>query len=1062
MKFTHLHVHSHYSLLDGLPKIDELVSYAKELKMDSLALTDHGALYGAVEFYKKAKAQNIKPIFGAELYMALESRFQKRPNIDNKNYHILLLVKNAQGYKNLVKLITKSHLEGFYYKPRIDEELLRQYAEGLICLSGCLQGKIPRLILAGRIQEAEKLALYYQDLFGKDSFYLELQHHPNIREQKIVNEKLIEISHKYKMPLVATNDSHYLKPQDAESQDLLLLINTQADPNDPERLTLKSDDFSLKSPEQMAKDFKDTPQAIENTQKIAELCNFEFELGKPKLPHFDVPSGKSPDEYLKELCLEGLKRRNMALTPEIKERLDKELEIIGRTQFASYFLIVQDFVNWAKKNHIVVGPGRGSVGGSLVAYLLNITEINPLKYNLLFERFLNPQRAAGLPDIDLDFTDRRRDEVIDYVRQKYGQDKVAQIITFGTMASRAVIRDVGRALNYPYDYCDKLAKMIPFGLSLETALKQVPEFREIYEQDPKATKLIDFGMKLEGVARHASTHACGVVISKEPLEDIVPLQHPTQSDKEIVTQYEMHAIEDLGLLKMDFLGLKNLTVIEDTLAKIYAIYKKSIDVSKIPLDDEKTYKLLQEGNTTGVFQLESDGMKRYLKELKPTQFEDIVAMVALYRPGPMQFIPEYIARKHGRKKVSYLHPKLEPILKDTYGICIYQEQLMQIATSLAGFTLAEADYLRKAIGKKIKSLLLEQKEKLIQGMIKNNIPPKIAQELWEWVLPFARYGFNKSHSVAYGLIAYQTAWLKANYPLEFMSSLLTSESNDIERISKLISECNQMGIEVLPPDVNESFRYFSSVPGKNKIRFGLAAIKNVGENVVKVIIEERKKNGPYKSIQDFIERVGPSRVLNKKSLESLIKAGTFDKLAERNQLLENIEKLLAWAKETRENAVLRQSSLFDHQNLKTKSSPSLLSLTTVKPATEREKLLWEKELLGLYISSHPLKNLKKILEKRTIPLAQISRNLKGKKVRVAGLFSQVKRVHTKNGKTMVFAKLEDQTSNIEVIVFPNLLEQIAYLLLPEKIVLIEGKVDVRNGNLQIIAETIEEIVEDEN
>jgi len=1050
MKFTHLHVHSHYSLLDGLSKIDELLDYIKELGMDSVALTDHGVLYGAVEFYKKAKQRGIKSIIGSEIYIALERMEQKRPNIDDKRYHLVLLVKNEQGYRNLVKLITKAHLEGFYYKPRVDDELLGQYSEGLIALSGCLQGKVPKLIVANKIEEAKKTALKYQEIFGKENFYLELQHHPNLPDQKKANESMIKLSQELGIPLVATNDSHYLKREDAEAQDVLMMINTNANPNDPERLTMKADDFSMRPPEEMLRDFKDIPKAIENTQKIVADCNFEFELGKPKLPSFEVPFGKSPDEYLKELCLEGIKKRynvknqkskvesrkskveNQELKVHIQcstldaqkiiERLDYELKIIKQTGFASYFLIVADFVNWAKENRIVVGPGRGSVAGSLVAYLLNITNIDPLNYNLLFERFLNPERIS-LPDIDLDFNDRRRNEVIEYVAQKYGRDKVAQIITFGTMAARAVIRDVGRALNCPYLFCDKIAKMIPFSWTLDQTLKANTEFRHLYEEDEKAKTLIDFAKKLEGVARHASTHACGVVIAKEPLDNIVPLQHPTQNDKNIVTQYEMHTIEDLGLLKMDFLGLKNLTIIEDALSKIYTIYNKNIKIENIPLDDKKTYNLLQKGGGKGLFQLESEGMQRYLKQLKPTQFEDIVAMVALYRPGPMQFIPEYIARKHGRKKVEYLHPKLKPILEPTYGICIFQEQLMQIAQQLAGFTMAEADFLRKAVGKKIKKLLLEQEEKMIKGMVKNGIAEPIAHKIWQWVLPFAQYGFNAAHSTAYAMIAYQTAWLKTHYPLEFMASLLTSEQADVERIAVLIGECQKMGIEVLPPDINESFRFFSVVPKEKKIRFGLQAIKNVGSNVVEVIVEERKREGEFKSIQDFLLRV-LSKDLNKKSLEALIKAGAFDKLVERGRLLENLEKLLIWSRESQRLKSNGQTTLFGSSQF---SSSSNIVLVPGKPASKKEKLRWEKELLGLYITDHPLSDFKKVLEKGVVPLCNITKELTGRFIKIGGVISGIKKIITKNGKPMLFVNVEDQTDKIEVIAFPSVLERNALL-----------------------------------
>jgi len=1054
-KFTHLHVHSHYSLLDGLPKIDELLDYTKELGMDSLALTDHGVLYGAIEFFKKAKERGIKPIIGAEMYVAFERMNQRRIGIDDKRYHLILLVKNKEGYQNLVKLITKAHLEGFYYKPRIDEELLEKHSQGLIALSACLQGKIPRLILEKKIEEAEKLALKYQKLFGEDSFYLEIQYHPHLKDQEKVNQELLMISKKHGIPLVATNDIHYLRKEDNEAQDVLMLINTGADRDDPERLTMKADDFSMTSPAEMEKRFSGFPGAIENTQQIARLCNFEFELGKVKLPTFAVPQRKTADEYLQELVSAGLKKRyGESPAKPILDRLDFELSTVKQMGFVSYFLIVQDFVNWAKQNNIVVGPGRGSVGGSLLAYVLGITNIDPLKYNLLFERFLNPGRAAGLPDIDLDFTDRRRDEVINYVAEKYGRDKVAQIITFGTMAARAVIRDVGRALGYSYSYCEQAAKMIPFGLNLKEALEKVKEFKELYETDEQAQKLVDFAKKLEGVARHASTHACGVVISADPLDELIPLQHPTQDDENIVTQYEMHSIEDMGLLKMDFLGLKNLTIIEDTLKRIYKVQNQQIDLDNIPLNDRETYRLLQKGETIGIFQLESSGMQRYLRQLKPNEFEDVIAILALYRPGPMELIPDYIAGKQKKKKVEYLHPKLQPILESTYGICLYQEQLMMIAREMAGFTLSEADVLRKAVGKKIESLLLAQKEKMINGMIKNGIAPAIAKKLWEWVLPFARYGFNKSHSTAYALIAYQTAWLKVHYPVEFMAALLTSEKADVERIGFLISECKKMGIEVLPPDINESFRFFSVVPNANKIRFGLAAIKNVGEGIVEIIVEERKANGAYISVENFLDRI-LSKDLNKKSLESLIKAGAFDKLEERNKLLQNLEKLLEWHREKQKKNGNHQRGLFDGM----KSSGNGLSLPSTPPASKKDKLAWEKDLLGLYVSSHPLEGFQKILEKKTTPLGKISQELVGRIVMIGGVISSIKKIITRNGKTMLFVKVEDQTSKIDVVAFPGIIERNPTLFQENKVVLIKGKVDNRDGTPKMICDEIVEIIE---
>ena len=1056
-KFTHLHVHSHYSLLDGLPKIDQLLDYAKKLGIDSVALTDHGNIYGAVEFCKKAKERGIKPIIGCEVYVAFESMRQERPNIDDKRYHLILLAKNEKGYKNLVKIITQSHLKGFYYKPRVDEELLSQYSEGLIALSACIQGKIPRMIINNKMDEAEKTALKYQEIFGKENFYLELQKHKNLDGQEKANEGLIALSKRLDIPLVATNDVHYLKPEDAEVQDVLMLINTGANLNDPERRTLIKDDFSFRTPEQMAEDFKETPEAIENTGKIAEACNFEFKLGEIKLPKFEVPSGKTPDEYLRELCLEGVEKRY----PEgdrskILERMEYELSAIQKMGLASYFLIVQDFVNWAKKNRIVVGPGRGSAAGSLVSFLVNITNVDPLKYNLLFERFLNPGRAEGLPDIDLDFNDRRRNEVIEYVSEKYGRDKVAQIITFGTIAARAGIRDVGRVLGYEYSYCDVVAKMIPFGLDLEKTLASVTKFRELYEGNQKARKLIDLAKRLEGVVRHASTHACGVVISNQPLDEIIPLQHPTQNDKIIVTQYEMHAVADLGLLKMDFLGLKNLTIIEDTLSRIYKVQGKNIDLENIPLDDEKTYRLLQRGLTVGVFQLESEGMRKYLKQLKPSNIEDIIAMVALYRPGPMALIPEYIAGKHGQKDLTYFHPKLKPILESTYSIPVYQEQIMKIAQDLAGFSMSEADVLRKAIGKKIEKLLMEQKKKFVDGMKKNSINESVALKIWHWIEPFAHYSFNRSHATCYAMIAYQTAYLKAHFTTEFTASLLTSERNDTERIGFLISEAKSMGIEVLPPDINESLQNFTVVPPK-QIRFGLLAIKNVGENIMETVIQERKSSGPYNSVFDFVDRVSArSKDLNKKSLESLIKAGAFEKFGERGQLLHNVERLLEYGRENKKMKSNGQKSLFGAMESEKKNNTEF-RLDKIEPISEHEKLKWEKELLGLFVTAHPLDGFQDILLKYTTPLSKIKNYIGGTKVKVGGVIGAIKKIITKTGKPMLFLNIEDADGKLEIVVFPKIMEKNPQLFQENKIVIIVGSVDFRGDSPKVICDEAREL-----
>lgn len=1046
MKFTHLHVHSHYSLLDGLAKIEELVNRAKELGYEALALTDHGAMYGIPEFYKKMKEAGLKPILGVEVYLAPESRFLKRAKIDDKRYHLTLLAKNYQGYQNLLKLVTKAHLEGFYYKPRVDKELLQQHREGIIALSGCLTGEIPRLILANQKQEAEKKLKEYLEIFDKD-FYLEINYHPNIEESKIVKEALIELSKKYKIPAVATYDVHYLKPEDAEAHDILLAVQTGNKVFEEDRLTLRADDFSLCPQERMAELFSDFPEALENTQEIVEKCQVELELGKTILPYFEVPLGETPESYLEKLCQEGLKRRyGENIKPEILERLNYELSIINKTGFTTYFLIVWDFVNWAKNQGIVVGPGRGSAAGSLVSYLLNITDVDPLKYNLLFERFLNPERVQ-MPDIDLDFTDTRRDEVVEYLRKKYGEDRVAQIITFGTMAARAAVRDAGRALGLSYSFCDTIAKLIPFNSTLDQALASVVELKTLYERDPEVKKLIDSAKKLEGVARHASIHACGVVITKEPLTNYLPLQRAPQQEDVIITQYDMYALEMLGLLKIDLLGLRNLTIIEDTLKIIEETRGEKIDLNNLDEKDKKTFELFQKGETIGVFQLESQGMRRYLKELKPTNLEDIIALLSLYRPGPMDLIPQYIARKFGREKITYLHPKLEPILKSTYGIAIYQEQLLQIARDLAGFSLGEADILRRAIGKKIKSLLEAQKQKLIEGMLQRGISQEVAEKIWNFIEPFAHYGFNRSHSASYAQIAYRTAYLKANYPLEFMTALLNNEALEVERTAELIAECRRMKITILPPDINESLEKFSIVVGKPAIRFGLLSIKNVGENIVREIIRERLANGPFLSLADFLQRIN-HKDLNKKSLESLIKAGALDCLGERGQLLENLEELLRYNQEAKKMALSPQINLFSRE-----MSFSPLKLKKAEPASEKQKLKWERELIGFYLTGHPVANYQKIFKNKGVKeIGEISEKLLNKMIRVGGVITDLKKIFTKTGRTMLIANLEDLTGSIEVTVFPETLEKTLTIWQKDNIIIIEGRLSRNQNGLQIICE----------
>ena len=1046
-KFTHLHVHSHYSLLDGLAKIDELINRAKELNFESLALTDHGAMYGIPEFYKTATANGIKPIIGVEVYVAPESRFQKRPKIDSRNFHLTLLAKNEKGYKNLLQLVTRSHLEGFYYKPRVDKELLSEYHEGVIALSGCLAGEISRLIIANRLDEAEEKIKEYQKIFGED-FYLEINYHPKIEESKTIKEQLIRLSKKLSIPAVATYDTHYLKSEDAEAHDILLAVQTGNKIFEEDRLTLSADDFSFCSTEHMEELFYDFPEAIENTRLIADACNVELEFGKTLLPYFEVPLGETPESHLRKLCEENLPKRFSKITPEINDRLNYELGVIEKTGFASYFLIVEDFVNWAKNNGIVVGPGRGSAAGSLVAYLLNITDVDPLKYNLLFERFLNPERLQ-MPDIDMDFADTRRDEVVGYLKNRYGENRVAQIITFGTMASRAAVRDTGRALGLSYSFCDTIAKLIPFNATLDEALTNVIELKNLYERDQDVKKLIDAAKKLEGVARHASIHACGIVITKEEIVNYTPLQRAPQDENSIITQYDMYSLESLGLLKMDLLGLRNLTIIEDALNIIEQTTSEKINFSQLDEKDKKTFELMQKGETVGVFQLESQGMRRYLKELKPTDMEDLIAMISLYRPGPMDLIPHYIARKYGKEKITYLHPKLEPILKSTYGIAIYQEQLLQIAKDLAGFSLGEADLLRRAIGKKIKSLLDAQKQKLIQGMMERGINQDIAEKIWEFIEPFAQYGFNRSHSACYAQIAFRTAYLKAHYPLEFMTALMNNEATETERAAQLINECRRMHIAVLPPDLNESFEKFSVVKEKNAIRFGLLAIKNVGENIVKEIIKEREKNGRFESIENFLQRIC-HKDLNKKSLESLTKAGVFDSLAEREKLIANLDNLLSYNQEVRRISLSPQINLFS----KELALPTL-TLKETEPMPLEEKLKFEKELLGVYISDHPARRYEAKFKKLNVrPLNEISEKLVNKKVRVGGVITEIKKILTRNGRSMLAVVLEDTSDTAEITVFPDTLEKTLTFWQKDSIIILEGRVNKNNDHLNIVCEKI--------
>jgi len=1052
MDFVHLHNHSHYSLLDGLAKIEDMIARTKELGMNSIALTDHGNLYGAIEFYKEAKKQGIKPILGVEAYLAPKSRLIKNTVDSDKYYHITLLAKDNAGWKNLIQLVTKANLEGFYYKPRIDKEILELHKEGLVVLSGCPSGEIPRLILRNQIDEAYKMADYYKSIFG-DDFYIEIWQQPKIKDLHKALPYLIDLAKEKNIPLVATQDMHYLRKEDAFYHDVLLAVQTGNKIGDDDRFTLKAGEFHMRSKEEMEQVFKETPEALSNTVVIADKCNVEIQLGVTLLPKFPVPQGETGFSYLEKLVWQRTHERYPIVTPEIEERIKYELGVIEKTEFADYFLIVQDFINWAKDRKIVVGPGRGSAAGSAVSYVLRITDVDPLKYNLLFERFLNPERIE-MPDIDMDFTDIRRDEVMGYLREKYGENNVAHIITFGTMASRAAIRDAGRALGFSYGVCDQIAKLIPFNADLKESLEMVPELKEQYDSNPETRRLIDTAQHLEGVARHASVHACGTVIAEKPLTEYMPLQYAPQDPSTIITQFEMGAIQSLGLLKMDLLGLKNLTVIENTIRLVKDSQGVDLDISKIPLDDEKVFALLQTANTTGVFQLESSGMRRYLKDLKPNVLEDIIAMCALYRPGPLSagFVDMFVRRKNGSEKVTYDHPDIEAILKTTYGVTVYQEQVMEISRKLAGFTGGQADTLRKAIGKKNAVLLAKMESEFISGCKKNNVDEKIAKKIWNDWQGFAEYAFNKSHSACYGIIAYQTAYLKAHFPIEFTTSLLNNDSGDVERMAFLISESKKMGIQVLPPDINQSYSTFS--PEGTSIRFGLSAIKNVGSNIVDAVISERQKNGPFKNLSDFIARI-THKDLNKKSMESLTKSGVFDSLAiDRGVILANIDKILACSSQIKKTFSSSQNGLFSQD-----SAGYTFSLNNTSQATEDEKLGWEKELLGFYISDHPLKKYKDFfIQKKVVPIKSIldrsAKSSVGGSYRIAGVITAVKKIITKTKKPIAFVKIEDLSDTMEIVVFSEVLERKPEVWEPQNIIIVQGKMSLRDNEPKIIADEV--------
>jgi DNA polymerase-3 subunit alpha len=1053
--FSHLHIHTEFSLLDGMCRIPQLVERAKELGMGSLAITDHGVMYGAIKFYLEAMEAGIKPIIGCEVYVAPSSRFSRNAS-DKNNYHLVLLAKSQAGYRNLIQLTAKAHLEGFYYRPRVDKELLEQYHQGLIAFSSCLAGEIPRLVLEGRLDEAKQTALWYKQTFG--DFYLEIQRHP-IPELEQINQGLISMSSELEIPLVATNDVHYVNQEDAPSHDLLMCIGTNSSIHDDKRMKMAGDFYYLKSPDEMMELFKDIPQALENTERIADMCNLKLEFGRLHLPEIDLPEGKTADQFLADLCHHNLPQCYPDPAPEIEQRLDYELEVIKQTQFANYFLVVWDIISFAKKQNILFGV-RGSAAASIVLRCLGITEVDPIENKLVFERFLNLERKE-MPDIDLDFQDDRRDEVIAYVSQKYGKDHVAQIITFGTLGARAALRDVGRALGMPYSDVDRVARLVPFrpGMTLERALDENSELRNIYEEDKIVHNLVDSARRLEGISRHASTHAAGVVISKEPLTRYVPLQRVSKGDGEatVMTQFPMEDIAHIGLLKMDFLGLANLTI----LGKAKEIIRQSrgidIDLHRIPMDDAKTFALLSSGETAGVFQLEGAGMRRYIKELKPTTFSDIAAMVALYRPGPMEHIPTFIKAKHGIEPIRYPHPALSSILEETYGVIVYQEQVLFIVQAFAGYSLGQADIFRKAMGKKIPTVMKEEKRNFIAGARKMGYSADVASEVFALIEPFAGYAFNKAHSFSYALIAYQTAYLKANYPAEYITAFLITNADQLEKVATAVAECRRLGITVLPPDINRSQVSFSIEGGEGKIPaicFGLATIKNVGVGAVEPLVAERDGGGEFKSIEDLCRRTD-MRGINRRAMESLIKAGALDCLGDRGTLLHNIGRIMAVAQREQYLRETGQSTMFDLWGEAMPAPMPSLNLQAAEVSL-KEKLAWERELIGVYLSEHPFTAFATTAASENTTLCgHIDAELAGQTVVVAGMVAFVHQSFTRDRRPFASVTLEDLDGRIEVMVWPKVYANTRDLWQEGNILLVEGKVRLRDDRAQLSCEYVQ-------
>lgn len=1071
--YVHLHNHTQYSLLDGLTKLPELVSFVKKTGMEAVAITDHGTLSGVIDFYKIAKSNNVKPIIGIETYVAVRKYTDKDPVKDKQRYHLILLAMNMNGYRNLMQLSTIANLEGYYYFPRIDHDLLEKYSDGLIALSGCMGGEVGDALKNKQYTKAKEIAQWYKSVFG-DRYYFEVQDHghPNnpltSLEQQAINEQVLQLSKELDIPAVVTCDAHYLKHEDQEAHEVLLCIGTGSFLSEEKRMSLKDYPLHVTDPREIIERWgKTNPELITNTRSIAERCDIEIELGKILIPKFPVPKGENEKSYLHKLVYKGLAWRYGKITPEkarkltvdqakktlpkkVADRANFELDVIESMGFNGYFLIISDFINWGKDSGIVFGPGRGSAAGSIIAYALRITEIDPLHYDLLFERFLNPDRIS-MPDIDIDIQDTRRDEVIQYCVEKYGEERVANIVTFGRMAARNAVRDTARVLQVPYADADRLAKMIPPPIQgrhipLATSIKENKELKTEYETNNTAKRVFDLAVQLEGTIRSHGVHAAGVVIAPDDIVKFVPLE---KAQKGVVaTQYSMGPVEELGLLKMDFLGLSNLTIIKNALRIIRKVHKKDIDIDLLPLDDSKTFELFQRGDTTGVFQLESAGMKRYLKELKPSVFEDIVAMVALYRPGPMQFIDEFIARKHGLREIVYPHKSMKNALENTYGVLVYQEQVMQISKEVCGFTGGEADTLRKAIGKKNAELMAKMKDKMIEGGQKySGIDRALMEQFWKQLEDFAAYCFNKSHAACYGLIAYQTAYLKAHYPAEFMAALMTSDYDDIDRLAIEISECKHMGIEVLPPNVNESFLEFAVVPGSKKIRFGLNAIKNVGTGAVEEILRAREKKGKFNSLENFFSNVN-ARVVNRKAIESLIKSGAFEGLGNRLQLLDNIDLIMAYATKIQKEKASGQVDLFGN-NVEEITKPTLKLIEATTNYTLKDELQWERELLGLYLSQHPLESYKDILNETTVPLNSIKPIHHNKAVAIGGSIVSTREIMTKNGQKMAFVQIADAYGEAEVVVFPSIYQQTLGIWKKDTVILIKGKVSCtdRDGKM---------------